>query len=69
MRRLPTNDSIRRSISTGSLTVVGFIPSGGRPIIRCLSATGTISKTILIYATVYTIHAIVYALNDGVYSD
>ena len=31
-RRLPTNASIRRIVSTGSLIVVAFIPSGGRPI-------------------------------------
>lgn len=32
MRRLPTKSWIFRIVSTGNLTVVGFIPRGGRPI-------------------------------------
>jgi hypothetical protein len=57
---LPTNASIRWIVSTGSLIVVGFIPSGGRPIGLCVSGAGPISNTIIIDATVYLIYDIVY---------
>lgn len=59
-RRLPTSASIRRIVSVESLIVVGFIPSGGRPMELSLSATNRISKPnplttpfILIYDVVY----------------
>ncbi len=59
-RRLPTNVSIRRIVSTGNLIVVGFIPSGGRPIPVCLSVTGTMSNVAIVDATVYYVYDIVY---------
>ncbi|MFA7585189.1 MAG: hypothetical protein WCY11_03200 [Novosphingobium sp.] len=43
-RRLPTSASMRRIVSTDSLIVVGFIPSGGRPIPLSLSGKVSIAK-------------------------
>lgn len=66
-RRLPTKVSIFRIVSTGSLTVVGFIPRGGRPIAACVSGSLLLSNVFLVDAIVYRVYDIVYRLNGVVY--
>lgn len=56
IRRLPTRAWMRPIISAGSLTVVGFIPSGGRPIASSLSTGRTMSNFIIVDATVYRVY-------------
>src|SRR3546814_9612494 len=66
-RRLPTSASIRRIVSVDSLIVVGFIPSGGRPIAPSLSAMPAISKSNTLTPPFILIYDIVYVINDVVY--
>lgn len=66
-RRLPTKVSIFRIVSTGSLTVVGFIPRGGRPIATCVSGSIPLSNVFIVDAIVYVVYDIVYKLNGVVY--
>lgn len=66
-RRLPTKASIFRIVSTGSLTVVGFIPRGGRPIAACVSGSLLLSNAFMVDAIVYWVYDIVYSLNGVVY--
>jgi hypothetical protein len=66
-RRLPTSASILRIVSTGSLTVVGFIPRGGRPIAACVSGSVLLSNGFIVDAIVYCVYDIVYCLNGVVY--
>ena len=66
-RRLPTKASIFRIVSTGSLTVVGFIPRGGRPIAACVSGSVLLSNVFIVDAIVYPVYDIVYSLNGVVY--
>lgn len=66
-RRLPTKASIFRIVSTGSLTVVGFIPRGGRPIAACVSGSVLLSNAFIVDAIVYRVYDIVYSLNGVVY--
>lgn len=67
IRRLPTRAWMRRSVSAGSLTVVGFIPRGGRPIASSLSTSRTMSNFIIVDATVYQVYDAVYEINDVVF--
>lgn len=66
-RRLPTKASIFRIVSTGSRTVVGFIPRGGRPIAVCVSGSVLLSNAFIVDAIVYYVYDIVYSINGAVY--